>query len=259
MSLVYAVELKLPHLLTSVVTEVLQLTECELVSFSLSLSVHVWTGDLDGRCVPSLKPHYLIPPITLHLRNSFKNTTWRERSNCYMLWVGLQPLPEHPPRLQSNMAVPPLLVHPWKWYQHQLTQETLLRTCLACMMESCAMTIIKTFVVYGLVSVVFHFFSLCFCLCCLLSLYVLCLSILICCTFIQCYGLDFYEFIITYVFLYYLYNYVLYLFVCTGSLTTAIHSLFGINSYLWEKLRKLQSIINCYIHIGMHNNYNIIL
>ena len=37
MSLVYAVELKLPHLLNSVVTEVLQLTECELVSLSLSV------------------------------------------------------------------------------------------------------------------------------------------------------------------------------------------------------------------------------
>ena len=40
--------------------------------------------------------------------------------------------------------------------------------------------------------------------------------------------------IITCVFLYYLYSYALYLFVCTGSLTTAIHSLFGINSYLRE-------------------------
>ena len=32
MSLVYAVELKLPHLLENVVEKVLQLTECELVS-----------------------------------------------------------------------------------------------------------------------------------------------------------------------------------------------------------------------------------
>lgn len=40
MSLVYAVELKLPHLLENVVEKVLQLTECELVSVRCG----VWDG-----------------------------------------------------------------------------------------------------------------------------------------------------------------------------------------------------------------------
>ena len=130
MSLVYAVELKLPHLLNSVVTEVLQLTECELVS--LSLSVCMSTAVMVYMIATMCLVWFPLLPTSL-FRNRFKSITVRERNSCCLLWVGLQALQWHPPRQQSSMAVPLSRVHPWKWSQHLLTQKTL-RTCLAFMM-----------------------------------------------------------------------------------------------------------------------------
>lgn len=134
---------------------------------SLLECVHVCTAN--KRCVP-----YLIPSTTpTSLRSSFKNTIVQERNSCCMLLVDLQTLPWHPPRLQSSMAVHLSRAHPWKWCQHRLTLEKLLRTCLAFMMGSwtamtnfdcvvwCCQLLYSTFFLSSFLSVHATFFVTC--------------------------------------------------------------------------------------------------